>query len=960
MTAITEKLRDCASLVGRARRSALGVIAGAAVLAAVGCDGSNGSNGAPGAPGASQPTSTTLDPTQDPPGVVLAITNVSGGSGNGGNFEVGNHVTVDFDVHKKSGAAWNLSEMSSVRIYLSGPTFNYQRIFPDRSDVIALAVKIADGSYRYTFPDPIPANYVAPLNDSASFGPADGELQGQPLLGGTYTVGLESVWTYTVEGSSFRDVGNATKDFLFGAANSIEPREVVTTANCNACHKHLQAHGGNRNDVRNCVLCHTSGAEDRNTATAANGTPGVSIDFRVLIHKIHMGSSLPSVLGITTNAQGDRDYTVEGQPYQIVGFRDSVNDFSDITFPVWPNLNIAMPRDQGYSALSSDAKAKDDAMRFGPTDCAKCHGDPDGAGPLPAPAQGNLAFSEPSRRACGACHDDVVWSNPYRSNGQTMPANLGDDTCLLCHMPTGNAIATHDAHLHPLLNPSLNAGLAIHVTPASKGDGSGRLDPGEPLGVTIDITDDSGAAVAPSALGSSLSVVVSGPTTNRNLLLNGSIPTSALTGSPPFTVNVPEAIAFELIGHSTSLTGDVFNTSRAPIWTASGVATTVQVRTATGPAMGQLVTASTLRGNTADLDTTSGFARDDVVVLDDGLAAEEYAKVALVDGNRLWFTTPLRFAHPAGAMAARVTLMNKVAGTDFILDAAGGHVTEVTEFGDTAAVLLSYTSDFLIPSVYPAPLNDSPDLDETWGEWEGKSLVDGTYQVGIWGSRSFTVSVGGEDTSYRSTAPAGIADFLVGSASTIQDDTIISSPSNCYACHEDLYFHGGGRRGLPTCLLCHATAGSEDRARWVAANAPPTTDVTIDYRTMLHKIHMGANLPDAETYQVVGFGSSAYPNNFGVNDYADVEFPALPGGPKECEKCHGDGSVSWHEPSDRSHPTEQGAPARVWRSACGSCHSSTSAQSHIALQTDASGQESCAVCHGEGRQFMVSLEHKSR
>jgi len=56
-------------------------------------------------------------------------------------------------------------------------------------------------------------------------------------------------------------------------------------------------------------------------------------------------------------------------------------------------------------------------MRMGVTVCSKCHGDPDGVGPLFAPSQGDLAFSTPLRLVCGSCHDDVDWTLPYVKNG---------------------------------------------------------------------------------------------------------------------------------------------------------------------------------------------------------------------------------------------------------------------------------------------------------------------------------------------------------------------------------------------------------------------------------------------------------------------------------------------------------------------------------------------------------------
>ena len=94
----------------------------------------------------------------------------------------------------------------------------------------------------------------------------------------------------------------------------------------------------------------------------------------------------------------------------------------------------------------------------------------------------------------------------------------------------------------------------------------------------------------------------------------------------------------------------------------------------------------------------------------------------------------------------------------------------------------------------------------------------------------------------------------------------------------------------------------EDRPRYVAAAAPATPRLSAEFRSMLHKIHRGSDLPDAATYGVVGFGAGAYPNNFGVVTFSDVEFPAMPAGVKDCRACHGT-SDAWQSPADRSHPT---------------------------------------------------------
>jgi len=935
---------------------------------AMSCSGDDGSDGTNGQDAPTEPTSQVLEQGDTPPGVVIEVVSLSGGSGSGGSFRVGDHVAVRFNVKKSNDDPWMLDEFSYGRIMISGPTFNYQRVIPEKTDVLTRAVENSDGSFTYTFADAIPAVYAAPYNDTTAFGVEDGELTGQALLNGTYTVGLYMAWAYTVEGTGYRDSGNVTADFMIGSG-AIEPREVVAQDNCNQCHESLRAHGELRRDVKLCVLCHTAGSEDKNTPSVANGTPGVSIDFKVMVHKIHNGAHLPSVLGITTASNGSRDYTATPQPYQLMGFGNSLHDYSDVHFPVWPSLNIAMPRDFGYSALSSTNKGLEDQTRFGVVACAKCHGDPDGAGPLTGPAQGDLYKAQPSRQACGSCHDDVVWGQDYTANTQTMGAQADNANCALCHDPAGNALAVEDAHLHPLYDGTFNPGLNVDISDVAEAgvnDADGTIDVGEKVQVTFTLTDDSAAAVSPS-VSSSYSVVMSGPTDNSNILLSGSIPAAALSGAQPYVINLPQVQLLEFVGDSTGAAGESFATAYTPHWNISGAATSVLVRTATGGGASTLAEACGFPQNYIDVADSTGFARDDYIVIDDGvMGLEEYLRIQWVDGDRLWFSATgstsyqpgTRYAHAAGATVDEVTLTSKAVTVDYTLTASTGTITEVTEFGAGAAVLVSYTSDFVMPSVYPLALNDDPNLDETWGNWVGKPIVDGTYRVGIWGARSLTLALWGESNSYRGTSETHAFDFLVGDASSIEPYAAIPDATSCYNCHSDMLFHGGGRRGFDSCILCHGTSGSADRPQYVAANAPATDALTINFRTMLHKIHMGEELTNASSYQIVGFGSTGYPNNYGVSSYEEVVFPALPGGPANCTMCHGS-STKYYDPDLRTHPTDFDMPVREWRATCGACHDSNAAQAHIDVQTSAAGYESCEVCHGENGDWAVRRMHKT-
>lgn len=917
--------------------------------------------------------SAVLAPTDELPGIVVGIVALGGASGTGGSFQIGDTVSVTFTVRTRAGGDLPLAALDDAAIWIAGPTFGYQRVLPSGRDQLALrdvkerAVRNGDGSYTYQFAAPLPGTYGPPLFDTTKF--SDGEKTGDPLEHGTYTVALRAFRTYQIGTESAVDVGSETRDFLLGTATTLEPREVVTLANCNQCHVTLQAHGGTFRDVKLCVTCHTAGAEDAKSTDTGDATP-VTIEFGTLIHKIHDGAHLPSVLGVGTNADGTRSYAAAPMPYVVGG--DAPNDFSDVQFPVWPSLSFPTPRNTGYTALTAAQKATDDATRSGAIACEKCHGDPDGAGPLAAPAQGDFAYDHQSRQLCGSCHDDIDWTKTYKRNTATgMPAQPNDANCLVCHVPTGFAVggSPRGGHLHPMLDPTFNPGLVVTLSDLHEdgaSDGNGKVDVGEKIGVTVNVTDGAGAPLAAAAV-PALSVIVTGPSSNRNLLLSSTIPAAALSGAPPWTLDLPDAVNLEVLGSSTAATGDVFTTRRTPVWTVTGATPTVFVRTATGTATTLAAAAPALQ-NYVTVASGAAFVRNDYVVVDDGVAGlEEYLRVQWVDGNRLWFAGAgaagyqpgLRVGHAAGATVTAVTLTPKTAATDYTVDGAAGAITEVTEFGDGAAVLASYTTDFVMPAVYGPPLNDSPDLGEAAGKWKGLPLVPGTYTVGVWGSRTLTLAQNGETNSYRSTSSPATVDFLVGAATALEPVKIIASAAACASCHSDVYAHGGGRRGLDTCLLCHGSAGIEDRPQYVAAAAPATPGVSVEFRTLLHKIHRGSELASAATYQVVGFGAGAYPNNFSVLGWPDVEFPAMPAGVKDCGACHGS-SDAWQTPADRTHPTAATAPARSWQIACGSCHDSSAAGAHFDVMTSSLGTESCAVCHDSGREHGTALVHTVR
>ncbi|HEX7479944.1 MAG TPA: cytochrome c3 family protein, partial [Polyangiales bacterium] len=80
---------------------------------------------------------------------------------------------------------------------------------------------------------------------------------------------------------------------------------------------------------------------------------------------------------------------------------------------------------------------------------------------------------------------------------------------------------------------------------------------------------------------------------------------------------------------------------------------------------------------------------------------------------------------------------------------------------------------------------------------------------------------------------------------------------------------------------------------------------------------------------------------------------------KNCTMCHGT-ATAWNTPTDRNHPTQQGAPVKPYTMACQGCHNTPSALGHILSQAAPNGAEGCATCHAVGKPEDVTLVHKAR
>jgi OmcA/MtrC family decaheme c-type cytochrome len=250
-------------------------------------------------------------------------------------------------------------------------------------------------------------------------------------------------------------------------------RDVIRSQSCNKCHDPLSAHD-ERKKIELCVICHTPQTVDPDS--------GNTVDMKVFIHKIHMGSQLPSV--------------VAGTPYQIIGYQNAVSDFSTVVFPADPR------------------------------NCTFCHEQNTGA------AQAT-AYLNPTRAACGSCHDNVNFATG--ENHVNLP-EIDDTQCAGCHIPQGELefdASIVGGHTIPTASKTLTGFVfnIVSVTNAAAGQ--------NPT-VTFTVRDNAGNGIAIAK--DSVSLVMAGPTTDYPSFVSEAVKTAPGTADGTYTWTMKNAI----------------------------------------------------------------------------------------------------------------------------------------------------------------------------------------------------------------------------------------------------------------------------------------------------------------------------------------------------------------------------------------------------------------------------------
>lgn len=669
---------------------------------------------------------------------------------------------------------------------------------------------------------------------------------------------------------------NAIRQFRPDGMPVTETRNIVETATCQHCHgeNEFHGHGGDRITVESCVNCHNPGNIDPHG--------GETLDFRVMIHRIHAGSELATIPGgdgiVWDNPATPGDESADNGRYAIWGYRNTMHEWWEVGFP----------------AIIEN--------------CTACH---QGSG-----EQVDNWESNPSRAACGSCHDDITFVAPATHSGG---AQANDDGCLGCHND-GIAPSPEEAHAwteHDVRNlPEFTANLTVTNVPAR-----GYFQAGETPIVRLVLTDVVTGMVidhrtiaedlvsesctgdpcpAQDGLFRTAALFVHGPRARRVPVLTTAARSQVLSSSSG---------TFDLSAATGSLTitfdqGREIVTPAAPFGEGTGdrrVAGVVSVPVSGLPAARGAITVAQLA---TWLNSNAAFAARGI--------AETYA-----DGT------------------GRLSVRSRNLGPVYGIQLAAGDVTTAVFGGDTTIHMPTGSTAANNVSARVSPANNDPKADRTqmgaltYTLDPVDDLENGTYIVGI----EFTDRGNSSNTNYQTPTVARV-NFQVGTATP---EPLVAG--NCATCHQNNHTptavgfvldHRRHRKifndtALDQCGSCHDYMPQDTTGTTSWRGARPIS-------RRVHGVHYGASLNYPLWTVDYSGGDPVTGRDWRINFPQDV---------RNCEVCH----------DDTTSGTWATQPAAL---PCSGCHDSDAAWAHMRLMTydptpatpwSGDEQESCRTCH---------------
>ncbi len=187
-----------------------------------------------------------------------------------------------------------------------------------------------------------------------------------------------------------------------------------------------------------------------------------------------------------------------------------------------------------------------------------------------------------------------------------------------------------------------------------------------------------------------------------------------------------------------------------------------------------------------------------------------------------------------------------------------------------------------------------------------------THAIGVSAQRNLTEFMTYDEWSETAN---DVYNFVPSGAPVSVIRSVVTTDA-CNNCHNPLIGHGGSRVKVELCILCHTPQ-----------TINPDTGLTQDMPVLIHKIHMGANLPSVKAgtpYRIWHRGN--------WSDFSTVVFPQ---DIRNCTVCHAAGA-----------PQADNWKTNPSRAVCGSCHDDVNfatGQNHVNYPVfDDNG---CKTCH---------------
>ena len=412
-------------------------------------------------------------------------------------------------------------------------------------------------------------------------------------VGATHTLGIYARRDLT-EFELDRYVANELEHFIPSGNGVAVPRDIVTTETCNGrCHDPLAIHGGSRQEVGLCILCH-------NPTQSIDPDTGNSVDMPLMTHKIHAGAELENGYVIIGYRQGVHDYgevvypaelneceschtggtTTEdfpllASPAPIPVCDSKARGMTDITWGDKGRFEIRVnsadgklfAKSRGEGSKETGNWVKDGQLFFmldAPsgdvlqelpvnTSVFGCANNPPGAMVGEAGEQHTNWMTRPSRVACGSCHDDIDFEA-----GEGHLAQADDSGCATCHEPSsGQEYDRSVAGAHTVNYASAQlGGVLVQILNVES------TRPGDRPRVTFSLSDKFGA-LAPAKL-NRLRISISGPNDDFDIYIQedalGKLVASGANWTYRFNARLPrDAVGSFSIGVEGRISGVVIN-----------------------------------------------------------------------------------------------------------------------------------------------------------------------------------------------------------------------------------------------------------------------------------------------------------------------------------------------------------------------------------------------------------------